>query len=298
MKSSIASPLLIFFCFSTFSLPSNAAEWTQDEVSNAVAIVKARQQGGLAGCVRDSGTEIVRSVEQIDLNNDGINEVVIRSVPKVFGTGATSCFGPVGQELSLLISDGQGGWNHQFGFDMHAMIYHQSAGDWPDIEMTGPGFCFPVWRFHQGNYGVWKVCDQQGHSIYADAAPWITEGAVPRDSGEDVEAGAQTASADDIWRGDYWGDCGNNVQCSMEIENADGGSFKVAFTVADRMDARSVKCRIEGNFTPSTSLRIEGNVEKAGKVSIRADSGDLEVLGIPNKACGVRIGGIFQVLGH
>jgi hypothetical protein len=103
--------------------------------------------------------------------------------------------------------------------------------------------------------------------------------------------------ADDIWSGEYWGDCGNKVQCWMEITNGGATNIDVAFVVADRLDDRAVKCKLAGKFTRSYILLIEGNVAKAGKVSVGASKQGMEVFGIPRKACGVTIGGMFQPIG-
>jgi hypothetical protein len=165
----------------------HAADWPHADVDKALAIVADSQNRGLAECVRDAGTEIKREAEQTDINKDGINELVIRSFPAALGNGVTSCFGQVGVNIDLLIADGKGGWVGNLGFDAHGLSYHpRRAGGWPDIELTGPGFCFPIWRYHEGRYGPWQVCDGQ-ILIFADVAPWIKgqDGIVPRDAGED-----------------------------------------------------------------------------------------------------------------
>lgn len=112
-----------------------------------------------------------------------------------------------------------------------------------------------------------------------------------------VCAAAFPAFAEDIWSGDYWGDCGNKVQCSMEISNGDADLIDVAFIVADRLDDKKIKCKLTGKFSRTGIILIEGNVPKAGTVSIGAGKDGMEVFGIPKKACGVKIGGMFQAIG-
>lgn len=180
-------PLLLFPVL--FSSQALAATWPQSEVDKAVAIVKASAP---EECVQSAGTEIAYDVEQIDLNKDGLDELVVTARAKELGQGATACFGRSGQEVHLLIPKGKdGGWDYQFGFEMQEFVYHQSNTEWPDIEFSGAGFCFPIWRYHEGAYGMWKVCDDD-RLIYADVAPWIKEGAVPRDAGKSLAEQAST----------------------------------------------------------------------------------------------------------
>jgi hypothetical protein len=160
------------------STTASAADWPKPAVDVALAIVE-QHEVGTAECVRSSGTEVDYRVKQIDLNKDGVNELVVTTSPKVLGNGSSVCFGRAGTNVHLLISDGSGGWDYQFGFEMSEPVYHQSNTAWPDIEFTGAGFCFPIWRYHEGAYAMWKVCDDNDKLIYADAAPWIKEGAVP-----------------------------------------------------------------------------------------------------------------------
>jgi len=159
------------------SSSTHAADWPQADVDEAIRMID--DGGSLAECVKDSGTELAFYPKQIDLNKDGTNELVVTVHAKELGNGASFCFGRSGSEVHLLISDGSGGWKHQFGFDMSEPVYHKSETAWPDIEFAGAGFCFPIWRYHDGAYGMWRVCDDNNKLIYADVAPWIKEGAVP-----------------------------------------------------------------------------------------------------------------------
>jgi hypothetical protein len=172
LRASLAATLIALA-----SSPAISADWPQADVDKAIAVVDTNEY--LTECVRSAGTEIEFLVDQKDLNKDGVNELIVHSHSKELGNGSSVCFGRAGSEIHLLISDGAGGWKHQFGFDMSELEYHKSETEWPDIEFVGPGFCFPIWRYHEGSYGMWKVCDDNDKLIYADAAPWIKEGAVP-----------------------------------------------------------------------------------------------------------------------
>lgn len=190
MKTLMISSFALLVAHST----SMAAAWSQQDIDIALAIVGTKEVG-IAECLHGSGTKASYDVDQTDLNKDGVNELVIRSFPKDLGKGATGCYGQTGQNVHLLIADPKGGWNWQFGFDMLKLELHQkSSGGWPDIELLGPGSCFPIWRHYNGQYSFWKVCDDDGRLIYADTARWIKEGAVPRDANEETKPAVQAVA--------------------------------------------------------------------------------------------------------
>jgi hypothetical protein len=201
LRLSAAVAALTFLSSTAFSAAPTAPQWPQADVDKAVAIVKERTSY-LDTCVKESGTELEFSVEQIDLNKDGVNEITVQTRVAELGKGAVFCFGRSGTELDLLISDGAGGWKHQFGFDMAEMIQHESKTDWPDLQFTGAGFCFPIWRYHEGEYGPWKVCNDKNTLIYAEDAKWVRkQDAVPSGrpkKGEQPEARMHTRNLDGI----------------------------------------------------------------------------------------------------
>ncbi|MBB4102427.1 hypothetical protein [Allorhizobium borbori] len=101
-------------------------------------------------------------MQQKDLNADGINELIISSFPAELGNGATGCYGMVGKNMYLLSSE-IGAWrNLTGGLGDNALSFEfhdRAAGKMPDIEVTGPGFCFPIHRYSDGEYRSWKVCN-------------------------------------------------------------------------------------------------------------------------------------------
>lgn len=157
-----------------------APEWPQAEVDKVIEIVKARVHDYLIECVEGHGTKVRYETSQSDLNKDGVNEVFVRLSVAEYGKHATLCFGRSGTELHMASYDPATGWKHQFGGDMAEPIYHKSETDWPDVEMAGAGFCYPIERYHNGAYGLWKVCDGNTQ-IYAEDASWLEPGMfVPR----------------------------------------------------------------------------------------------------------------------
>lgn len=173
---------------------AGAPPLSQADVDAAVASVAKVEAGGLLECVKSAGTDIDYESEQIDLNKDGVNELLVRSGPKEYGKGATTCWGMVGQNMYLVISDGKGGWNPNLGFDTAEFGYHERAGGgFPDVELKGAGFCFPIWRFYKGEYHIWKACDDNSNLIYADTAKWVSD-AAPRDAKVESATGPEGAA--------------------------------------------------------------------------------------------------------
>jgi hypothetical protein len=88
----------------------------------------------------------------IDLDGDG--------QPEVFVLVGGACYGNAGGELSLLIKNKRGRWESNLGVPAggYKLLNTKSKG-YPDIEIGGPGFCFPVWRWNGTEYAIHKRCD-------------------------------------------------------------------------------------------------------------------------------------------
>ena len=83
-----------------------------------------------------------------DLNGDGRPEAVLTE-------GGAICYGMTGMHFWLLTKQADGGW--KLIHDETAMpdfLTAKGAGGWPDIQMGGPGFCFPVWRWNGRAYAL------------------------------------------------------------------------------------------------------------------------------------------------
>lgn len=99
---------------------------------------------------------VAPAAEVIDLNRDGRMEVFVR-----WGNTCTS--GLAGSSLSLFIAGPDGDYRHEFGFPAAGYrALPTAAGGYPDLEIGGPGFCFPVWAWRGVAYEY--ACDlpQQG----------------------------------------------------------------------------------------------------------------------------------------
>jgi hypothetical protein len=122
---------------------------------DALAAVQSATQGKMRpgkGKVndRDCGQQIEYEAEAVDLNGDGQLEVLT----KEFG----SCFGMAGVQMNLYIRSKDGRWKPQFGFPGEPKLLKAKSHGFPDVEVLGPGQCFPVWRYNGKEYQVVKKC--------------------------------------------------------------------------------------------------------------------------------------------
>jgi hypothetical protein len=102
------------------------------------------------------GSEV--RTEVVDLDGDGQPEVfvLVASPP-----GGVACYGNAGAELSLLIKGKEGDWkpNLRIPAAGYKVLPTKNKG-YPDIEVGGPGACFPVWRWNGHRYDLYKRCDR------------------------------------------------------------------------------------------------------------------------------------------
>jgi hypothetical protein len=98
----------------------------------------------------DCGQAIDYEAEAVDLNGDGRLEVLTQE----FG----SCFGRAGVQMNLYIQAPGGQWQAQFGFPGSPKLLKTRSHGYPDIEVLGPGTCFPVWRYNGRAYQPIKTC--------------------------------------------------------------------------------------------------------------------------------------------
>ena len=137
----------IMFCNSAFS---------QTEIENVNDIIAEATKGeflnreGIYDAGYGNGNDGTYTVDVIDLNKDGQPEVLVNI--------QSSIFGMVGNSLELFIKDRSGVWQPQFGFPGIPYFLETGYEDFPDIEIGGPGFCFPVWRWNGEKYDLFKKC--------------------------------------------------------------------------------------------------------------------------------------------
>ncbi|HEV7325492.1 MAG TPA: hypothetical protein VGN91_10500 [Bosea sp. (in: a-proteobacteria)] len=166
-----------------FSLSSTATfSLTQPEINAAIATV-AKMSREYSECLRIGGGKLEQATEVKDINDDGISEIILTET----GTaGASLCFGMVGQQMSLIVANGAGGWRTALSVPAAGLDFIKGSDRaWPDIEIGGPGFCFPIWRMQEekGVYDIWKRCEN-GRLVEARPSD-------PRTGAQPVSVGTQ-----------------------------------------------------------------------------------------------------------
>lgn len=182
MKSILTASIIFMSC----AVSANATGWPQADIDRAIQVVSTREKNYIEECVTASGTKITYDVAQRDVNGDGVNELIVESYPAELGNGVTGCYGSVAKNMYLL-SKAKGNWEALVigGATLDFVFHSRQSGEMPDVELTGPGVCFPIQRHHMGEYKLWKVCDDN-RQLFADAAPWIKDktSVVPHEYGE------------------------------------------------------------------------------------------------------------------
>jgi hypothetical protein len=88
----------------------------------------------------------IESVE--DLNSDGRPEAIISE-------GSTYCYGAAEAGYAIVSKQADGQWKLVTkGPGMVTALRTKGAGGWADLEIGGPGFCFPVHRWNGSEYKV------------------------------------------------------------------------------------------------------------------------------------------------
>lgn len=95
----------------------------------------------------DSASYMPGSIDDItDLNGDGRPEAVISE-------GSSACFGAAGVGYYLVSQQADGKWKLiDSGQGVPEFLETKGAGGWPDLELGGPGLCFPVLRWDGSHY--------------------------------------------------------------------------------------------------------------------------------------------------
>lgn len=88
-----------------------------------------------------------------DINGDGRPDAVISE-------GSAFCFGMTGQSFAVVSKQADGSWKLiADGVGIPEFLPRKAAapaspGGWPEMQVGGPGFCFPVWRWNGKAYAV------------------------------------------------------------------------------------------------------------------------------------------------
>ncbi len=120
-------------------LASPAVGQSDDDAAAFRAAGFARQAGEWRKC-EDPGTASYTSgsLERMgDLNGDGQPEAVVSE-------SSTFCYGFEGTGFALVSRQADGNWKLLLeGSGIPVFLDSKGPGGWPDVEIGGPGFCFP-----------------------------------------------------------------------------------------------------------------------------------------------------------
>jgi len=83
-----------------------------------------------------------------DLNGDGLPEVLVME-------GSAMCFGMTGASYAIVSKQGDDSWKLiTGGIGLIETLESTGKDGWPDLQIGGPGFCFPVHRWNGTEYDV------------------------------------------------------------------------------------------------------------------------------------------------
>lgn len=122
----------------TLSSPDQAAAFT--------AAGAAQTKGMWTMCADDPNTTGARIETVSDLNGDGQPDAVIAE-------DGTFCYGFAGIGFAIVSKQASGQWRLMSqGAGIPTFLGTVGAQGWPDLQIGGPGFCFPVERWDGKQY--------------------------------------------------------------------------------------------------------------------------------------------------
>ncbi|MCU0767424.1 MAG: hypothetical protein MUE39_08630 [Gammaproteobacteria bacterium] len=94
-----------------------------------------------------SASYVPPTIETVqDVNGDGRPEAVIVE-------GSAFCYGMTGQAFVLVSQQADGSWKQVArAVGVPRFLSVRGTDGWPDLEVGGPGFCFPVQRWNGRQY--------------------------------------------------------------------------------------------------------------------------------------------------
>ena len=143
----LAGAPLILFCASVLGAPAKLSPADEAAAFRAAGYkLKGKQW---RACDDPTPSYTPGAVAEVrDLNGDGLPEVVLTE-------GSSYCYGNTGAAYSLVGKQADGSWKRiAQGTGILTFLSTKGVGGWPDIEIGGPGFCFPVERWNGRNYAL------------------------------------------------------------------------------------------------------------------------------------------------
>ena len=142
----INAPILLFSVF-VFASPTPLSPTDEAAAFKAAGFTHKGKQWQSACDDPGTASYTPGAIEQVlDLNGDGRPEAVVTE-------GGSYCYGNTGIGYSLVSKQANGSWKLiTSGTGIPNFLTTKGADGWPDIEIGGPGFCFPVERWNGHEY--------------------------------------------------------------------------------------------------------------------------------------------------
>ncbi len=113
-----------------------------------VAAGAVKRGKGWTLCAEDPSSQGAAIELYRDLNGDKSPEAVVTD-------GSAQCYGFTGAGYALLSRNAAGKWSRiDNGIGMVDFLKTKGVGGWPDMQVGGPGFCFPVKRWDGKAYNL------------------------------------------------------------------------------------------------------------------------------------------------
>jgi len=141
----LASPVMLLVCAAASGSPAKLSATDEAAAFKAAGFaLKGKQWRNCDDPTPGSSPGAIQEVR--DVNGDGHPEAVISE-------NGTYCYGHTGAGYSLVSKQPNGSWKLiTNGTGILNFLNTKGAGGWPDIEIGGPGFCFPVERWNGQKY--------------------------------------------------------------------------------------------------------------------------------------------------
>ncbi len=141
----VASALATLFCASALASPAKLSPADEAAAFKGAGFTLKGKQW--RACDDPTASYTPGAIQEVrDLNGDGYVEAVLTE-------GGTFCYGNTGAGYSLVSKQADGSWKLlSAGPGILSVLATKGVDGWPDIEIGGPGFCFPVERWNGRKY--------------------------------------------------------------------------------------------------------------------------------------------------
>lgn len=112
-----------------------------------------QKRGQWFGC-DGATTPTIEAKDVRDINGDGQLDAIVTD-------SGTACYGSAEQGF-VVVSRGPGGqWRKIYASQGVPEFLKTGANGWPDLEVGGPGFCFPILRWNGSTYVQYRKHEYQ-----------------------------------------------------------------------------------------------------------------------------------------